>query len=110
LAHGVAKPLTPGAHGEVDMVADASVEAEADQALYDTLKTRGGYGLSREIVAIAIVRFIDALFHKGAEGVNHTEGRRMIFAARDRLVARGEIEANDEGIWRLVGKDSESQE
>jgi hypothetical protein len=92
------------------MVADASLDTEADEALLGTLKV-SRYGLADQIIATAIVRLIDALYRKGVEGVNHTEGRRMIIAARDRLVARGEIEANDGGgIWRLAGEAGESEE
>ena len=92
------------------MVASTSLDAEADQALYGTLKIRGGYGRSDEIVAIAIVRLSNAVIRHGVEPVSHTEARRMIIAARDRLVARGEIEAKDGGIWGLAGEAAEPQE
>jgi hypothetical protein len=75
---------------KAEMAANAALDDEADQALYETLKIRGGYGHCDQIVAVAIVRLINAMIRNGDEGLSHTEARRMIVAGRDRLVARGD--------------------
>src|SRR4051794_40667431 len=105
LTSSLAAPLTPGHRIEANMAADGSLDAEADQALYETLKIRGGYGLSDRIAAVAMVRLINAIIRNGREPLSYTEAGTMIVAARDRLVARGDIEAGEGGIWRLAGQE-----
>lgn len=84
-----------------------SVKTEAEGSLLITMQRFQHLGtpmVGTEIVAAAIAGLIDTMSLEYDAMLNHTDGLREIFAARDRLVDRHDIEAEDgDGrLWRLL--------
>jgi hypothetical protein len=84
-----------------------SVKTEAEGSLLITMKHFKHLGtptVGTEIVTAAIARLIETMSVEYDVMLNHADGLREIRAARDRLVDRHHIEAEDgdRRLWRLL--------
>jgi hypothetical protein len=83
------------------------IKTEAEQSVIVSMKQFKNFQtpmLGNEVVATAIERLIDTMRLEYGAKLGEVESRREILAARDRLVARGDIEAQDgDGrFWRMI--------
>ena len=83
------------------------IKSEAEQSVIISMKQFKNFRTPMpgdEIVAAATGRLIDTMRLEYGAKLGEVESRREILAARDRLVARGDIEAQDgDGrFWRMI--------